>query len=443
MTKRRPTTPSTAAIDAFVAPFDTIFSRLSQRESFRHYLTGLLLPLETNKHLRGIARAVPGADVEALQHFLVDAPWSRLTLNTSRLQLLQAKTATQWHAGGVLIIDETGDRKKGSHTDYVARQYLGRIGKVDNGIVCVTSHWADQAVHYPLDVVPYQPAGRLPKGKSNPLFATKPQLARRLIEQACKQAIPFRAVVGDSFYGENLELLEWLHGEHIPYVLAVKPSHAVWQFIADPENLPAFSPIEAAKRIEREQWQAFERQFADGSAQTWYAVDLEWACYGVERFARMVVATTDPQQLPAETTWCLQTNLPLEDAPLCDVVRLYGLRDWVEVFYKQAKDELGWADWEVRRGEAILRHWHLVFCAYTLALLHGIDAPQEEKKPLQVVASDPGGWIASAWSARGCVPGLTYAAGGEPGVHYLHRAHLLHFSTTFNNLSHYLPKLPE
>jgi SRSO17 transposase len=38
-----------------------------------------------------------------------------------------------------LIIDETGDPKNGKVTDYVARQYLGRLGKIDNGIVAVVS----------------------------------------------------------------------------------------------------------------------------------------------------------------------------------------------------------------------------------------------------------------------------------------------------------------
>ena len=91
---------------------------------------------------------------------------------------------------------------------------------------------------------------------------------------------------------------------------------------------------------------------------------------------RVVVATTDPATLPPLTTWYLATNLPHPDAPLADeapfapadlaeIVRLYGLRNWVEQGYKQLKQELGWADFMVRADQAIRRHWHLVFCAFS------------------------------------------------------------------------------
>jgi hypothetical protein len=47
------------------------------------------------------------------------------------------------------------------------------------------------------------------------------------------------------------------------------------------------------------------------------------------------------------------------------VVRLYGLRNWVEQGYKQVKGELGWADFQVRSDRAIRRHWALVCCAFS------------------------------------------------------------------------------
>jgi hypothetical protein len=90
----------------------------------------------------------------------------------------------------------------------------------------------------------------------------------------------------------------------------------------------------------------------------------------------LVVATTDPATLPAISTWYLTTNLPrpashrAADSPhapadLAEIVRLYGLRDWVEQGYKQVKQELGWADFMVRSDRAIRRHWHLVCCAFS------------------------------------------------------------------------------
>src|SRR5512132_759444 len=58
------------------------------------------------------------------------------------------------HQRGVLVIDDTGDRKDGTATAHVARQYLGSVGKIDNGIVAVTSLWADARCYWPVQAVP-------------------------------------------------------------------------------------------------------------------------------------------------------------------------------------------------------------------------------------------------------------------------------------------------
>lgn len=62
--------------------------------------------------------------------------------------------ATAPNAQGALVIDETGDRKDGHHTAHVARQYLGNVGKIENGVVSVSSLWADEQIDSPLEVEP-------------------------------------------------------------------------------------------------------------------------------------------------------------------------------------------------------------------------------------------------------------------------------------------------
>jgi hypothetical protein len=92
---------------------------------------------------------------------------------------------------------------------------------------------------------------------------------------------------------------------------------------------------------------------------------------GSDRRLRLVVATTDPARLPVHSSWYLLTNLGrpasrrAQQADLAQVVRLYGLRNWVEQGYKQVKSELGWADFQVRSDRAIRRHWTLVACAFS------------------------------------------------------------------------------
>ncbi len=123
-------------------------------------------------------------------------------------------------------------------------------------------------------------------------------------------------------------------------------------------------------------WTPVTRRFRDGHAETWYAADARLGAWGPDGVRRLVVATADPGTLPDKATWYLVTNLPRpggpreEDSPwpaasLAAIVRIYGLRHWVEQSCKQVKDELGWADFQVRSDIAICRHQVLVNCAFS------------------------------------------------------------------------------
>src|SRR5438128_995983 len=193
MTERRPCPPAPGPLEAYAGQFDPLFGTLAQRRNFREYLQGLLLPRDRNKTLTALAGAEPIVEahagaVQRLQFFLSESPWDAEAVNASRLALLLGDPATAPHADGVLVIDDTGDRKAGTHTAHVARQWLGSIGKVDNGIVAVSSLWADERVYYPVHVRPYTPGARLPKGKKDPAFRTKPQLAVELVAAAVATA---------------------------------------------------------------------------------------------------------------------------------------------------------------------------------------------------------------------------------------------------------------
>jgi SRSO17 transposase len=392
MTQRLACPPAPGPLEAFAAQFDELFGTLAQRRGFRDYLQGLLAPRERNKTLTALAGAEPvvGAqhpDVQRLQFFLSEAPWDAEAINARRLELLLADPATAPHDGGVLVIDDTGDRKDGRATAHVAPQYLGSRGKVENGIVAVSSLWADERVYYPLHVRPYEPAERLPRGKADPAFRTKPQLAVALVDAALDAGVSFRAVVTDCTYGENPTFEEALWTAGLPFVCGLKPSKGTWAPVE-----AAHTPEEAARRLRwggpdaPGDWTRIERRFRDGHAETWWAAELTLGGYGPDRSARLVVATEDPAALPPLTTRYLTTNLPRPGSPqavdppfapadLAEVVRLYALRNWVEQGYKQAKHELGWADFQVRADRAIRRHWALVCCAFAFCWRAWFAAP--------------------------------------------------------------------
>ena len=384
MTKRRACPPAPGPLEDYAAQFDPLLARLAQRRGFRAYLEGVLLPRDRNKTLTALAGTEPvvGAQhraVQGLQWFLSEATWDHQRVNQRRVELLLGDPATAPHAQGALVLDDSGDRKAGRHTAHVARQWLGSLGKTDNGIVCVSSLWADERVYWPVDVVPYTPASRLPRGTRDPAFRTKPQLAAELVQAARTAGIGFRAVVADCFYGDNEGFTQALGKAKVAYVLAVKPRKGVWA-PADQVH----TPVEAARQLawtspERPgDWTPVTRRFRDGHTQTWWAADakLPAAGWGPDRRIRLVVATTDPATLPKLSTWYLATNLPrpgrqpmgaaaaFAPAGLAEIVRLYSLRNWVEQGYKQVKHELGWADFQVRSDRAIRRHWQLVCCAF-------------------------------------------------------------------------------
>jgi SRSO17 transposase len=166
------------------------------------------LPRNRQKRLTGLVGTAPvvGAQappVQRRQFFVSESPRDAEAINRQRLELGLTDPATLPHENGVMIIDDSGDRKAGTKTAHVARQYLGSIGKVDGGIVPVTSLWADERIYHSLHVRPYTPAGRLAKGKADPDFRTKPQLAVELVDAARDAGFSFRAIVADCFNGEN------------------------------------------------------------------------------------------------------------------------------------------------------------------------------------------------------------------------------------------------
>src|SRR4051812_13496707 len=421
MSQRLACPPAPGPLEDYAAAFDVLFGTLAQRRGFWGYLQGLLLPRERNKALTALVGTEPvvgaqGAPVQRLQWFLSEASWDVAMVNTQRLALLFDTPATRPHAQGVLVLDDTGDRKAGTHTAHVARQYLGSVGKVDVGIVAVTTVWADDRVYYPLHLQPYTPARRLPRGKADPAFRTKPQLAEELVAAAVAAGVPFRALVADCFYGDHAGFVEALDGADRPYVLALKPQKGSW---APAEAVP--SPVEAAQALRwggpdaPGDWTRVVRRFRDGHEEVWWAAEATLGPWGPDGRPRLVVATTDPATRPALSTWYLLTNLPrpgspraaaspLAPAALAEVVRLYGLRLWVEQSYKQVKGELGWADFQVRSDAAIQRHWHLVCCAFTFCWWAWFQAEPRERRGLPpadaagaLAALAPAAPVAAGW----------------------------------------------
>jgi SRSO17 transposase len=162
LTRRLPAEPAPGPLEDYAARFDDLFGTLAQRQAFRRYLEGLLLPAERNKSLTALANTEPiiGAqrkEAQSLQWFLPKSTWDPKQINRRRVELLLEDTKTSPSADSVLVIDEHGDRKWGKHTAHLGRQWLANIGKTDNGVVGVTSLFANESFYWPVNFEPYTP----------------------------------------------------------------------------------------------------------------------------------------------------------------------------------------------------------------------------------------------------------------------------------------------
>ena len=399
---------------------------MAQRRGFREYLAGLLAPRERNKTLTALAGAEPvtGAGhpaVQRLQFFLSESRWDPDQVNARRLELLRVDPATAPHDAGVLVIDDSGDRKDGTKTAHVGRQWLGRYGKTDNGVVTVTTLWADERVYYPVHAVPYTPARHFAQGKNDPAFRTKLAIGAGLAVRAREAGFAFRAVVADCAYGDQDGFRAELAGAGLPFVMALRPRRGTWARAED-----AHTPADAARDLAWDgpgdpgDWRPVTRTFRNGHTETWWAADAALGAWGPDGARRLVVATADPAALPDKATWYLVTNLPRPGGPrehdsphpaadLAEITRIYAVRNWIEQSYKQVKDELGWADFQVRSDLAIRRHQALVNCAFSFcwAAWFAENPPQRDSAAPR---PGPGGGERGA-AARRFTAGPVLAAG--------------------------------
>jgi DDE superfamily endonuclease len=204
----------------------------------------------------------------------------------------------------------------GTKTAHVGHQWLGRYGKTGNGVVTVTTLWADERLYYPVHAVPYSPARHFAKGKGDPGFRTKLAIGADLAVRARAAGFTFRAVAADSAYGDQDGFRGELAEAGLPFVMALKPRRGTWAYGAD-----AYTPADAARALawdgpdDPAGWKAVTRTFRGGHAETWYAADATLGWWGPDGYTRLVIATADPATLPAKATWYLATSLPRPGGP--------------------------------------------------------------------------------------------------------------------------------
>jgi SRSO17 transposase len=251
------------------------FGRVEPRRRARAFVLGLLAGLP-RVNCWSIAEHAGDATPSGMQHLLSRACWDA---DGVRDDIRSYVTGHLGDPDAMLVVDETGDVKKGTATAGVQRQYTGTAGRVENAQVAVYLSYAGAGGHAPVDRELYLPeswisgpgrcaAAGVPAGT---VFATKPELALRMIGRALDAGTPAGWVGGDEVYGADPALRAGLEKRQVSYVLAVAKSHRV---------STAAGPLRADALAARLPPRAWQRLSAGPGAkgQRWY----DWAWIAID-----------------------------------------------------------------------------------------------------------------------------------------------------------------
>jgi SRSO17 transposase len=381
-------------IERVVARLRPRFGRAAGHRHAAAYLRGLLGSAE-RKNGWQLAEAAGYAQPRSIQRVLDRSVWDADAVRDD----LRAYVATELgDPDGVLVVDETGFLKKGSHSVGVKRQYSGTAGKVENCQIGVFLGYASGKGRAGIDRALYLPrewaedaerraAAGVPEEVE---FRTKPQLAREMLEAALDAGVPAAWVAGDEVYGSDGTLRRALEARGQAYALAVKASEqpTTWPPYGVPGHVTAAA-------VAREARPADWRRLSCGEGaqgERWY--DWLWRpLRPAQRDGWLHALLVRRHPLRTDELAYYLVYCPA-DTPLGEAVRAVGSRWTIEEVFELAKGEVGLDQYEVRSWRGWQRHATLALLA--LAIL----AASSAKKGAQVrpMASSRSAWPSSGAS---------------------------------------------
>jgi SRSO17 transposase len=337
------------------------FARAEARERAGRYLAGLLDRVE-RKNGWQLAEAMGEAGPRGVQRLLSAAAWDADGVRDD----LRAYVVD--HLGdaatGILIVDETGFLKKGRKSCGVARQYTGTAGDTVNCQVGVFLAYAsrhgvafvDRALYLPREWARDRERRTEAGIPAETAFATKIELAQRMLARAFDAAVPARWVTGDAFYGRSHELRQWLEERGRPYALMIPKTNAVGY---------------RGRRELAEQLGG--RLCPEALLAPWACLELSEACaVGMRRWLLVRCDAADPN----EHRYFLAYGP--DGTAAQELVRVCESRWQIEECLAEAKGEVGLDQYEVRKWNAWHRHATLCLLAHAYLVVTRRAARREE-----------------------------------------------------------------
>lgn len=366
------------------------------------YLQGLMQA--QRKNIERMEEVVPDSDYQSLHHFLSESEWD------ARAVLDQVARDADGHLGGTadscLLLDETAFAKKGRKSVGVARQWSGRLGKVDNCQVGVFACLAQGPFSTVIDARLYLPkawtddaarcqAAGIPRHAA--VFKSKADLALEMVVQARRNGVRFGWVGVDGGYGKEPAFLRRLEDQGEIFVAEVHKSQQI--YLSDPEPfLPAKRSPRGSKptRLEaRSQSQRVDEWLTSQPAECWRSVTARpgtkgdvrvealqtrvWLWDGNEPKARLWHLVVTREVDSTKTIKFTVSNAPAE-TPLERLVQMQRERFFIERSFEDGKSEVGMADYQVRGWLAW--HHHMALVALAMLFMLGERLAQKESYPL-------------------------------------------------------------
>lgn len=362
--------------DGFGALLDRIRPRFARYEPARHagaLMQGLLSGLD-RKNCWTIAEHRGDSNPEGLQHLLSRAKWEA---DEVRDDLRGYVVEAFGDPDGILVVDETGDLKKGTATVGVQRQYTGTAGRIENAQVAVYLTYTGRRGHALIDRALYLPKswtgfpGRCTSAgvPGDVEFATKPALALRMIVAALDAGVPARWVAGDEVYGNDPKLGTALETRGVGYVLAVACDHRI--------PTPG-GPVRAdsvARGLPPQSWQ----RLSAGAGSKGHRM-YSWALLNIDADApghRWMLLRRNDSTGELAFYRCYAP----EPVALAELVRVAGQRWTIEESFQAAKGQAGLDQHQVRTWKS----WHrwVTLSMLAMAFLAVITAAERDHSPAQ------------------------------------------------------------
>ena len=352
--------------EKWCAKFDDLWKNKKKKKGFRYYLAGLLGESK-RKNIAQITDNIIGSSYHNVHHFISKSSWSASEINERRLKLMNKCNQTRIRNGFALIIDDSGHRKSGNFTEGVGRQYIGEIGKTDNGIVIVTTHLYDGVRSLPLDVELYHKADSFPEGKEDKDFIKKPDIGLKLVNQTIERKYRPGIVLIDGGYGNNSTFLQELEKLKLKYIGGLAKNRLAVVINPNMGEKPTKKRLdEIILSLPKEDFQTVVLEL-DKPKTVWVAtIQAETNGLSGKRTIAIVMNASSVEE--ATEIDYLITNSQGERVTGEWIVKTFSNRNYIEKFYREAKGWLGLKEYQMRKKEALIRHFVLVFTAYTFII---------------------------------------------------------------------------